>query len=105
MKNKFLALVLVGAFVFQSPAAIPPAGKILPEDTLFMFTMPDVDKISDFRKGSPELQFWNDPAMKPFKEKFTGKFKESVITPLERELGIRLEDYTTLPHGQFTFAI
>lgn len=43
--------------------------------------------------------------MKPFKDHFIAKLNEELVQPLERELGIKMENYTSLPQGQLTFAI
>lgn len=88
-----------------SAAAVPPAEKLLPDDTLFVVTAPDFPKLRDILKASPQNQFWNDPAMKPFRDNFFSKWREEVVTPLERDLDLRLDDYTNLPQGQLTFAV
>src|ERR1041385_8430343 len=54
---------------------------------------------------SPQSRFWNDLAMKPFRDKFMTKWKEEFTTPLERELGVKFDDYSALPQGQFTVAV
>ena len=84
---------------------VPPPEKILPDDTLVLFTLPDFVKVKEMFTSSPQLLIWNDPAMKPFKEKFLAKWKEDFVQPLERELNVRFEDYTSLPQGQVTFAL
>src|ERR1051325_11099594 len=86
-------------------AAIPAPEKLLPNDTLIMVTAPDFAKLKDTLKKSPQNQFWDDPAMKPFKDKFMAKWNEELIKPLERDLDVRLDDYTSLPQGQFTIAL
>ena len=82
-----------------------PAEKLLSDDTLILLTVPDWTKAKDIFNKSPQGQFWNDPAMKPFRDKFTTKLKEDVLTPLERELGIHWEDFAVLAQGQVTFAL
>src|SRR6266581_4165283 len=69
-------------------AAIPSAEKILPDDTLVLVTVPDFVKLKEVYKAAPQAQFWNDPAMKPFKSKFMEKFQEEFVKPLERELKV-----------------
>jgi len=59
----------------------------------------------DVYRASPQTQLWSDPAMKPFKDKFVSKLSENLIQPLEKELGVELNDYTNLPQGQITFAL
>lgn len=95
--------VLAGLTVAQG--AIPSAEKLLPEDTLLVVTAPDFTKLRTIFANSPQSQFWNDPAMKTFRDDFLTKWKDEFVTPLERELGIRFEDYVKLPQGQFTFAL
>jgi hypothetical protein len=86
-------------------AAIPSPERLLPEDTLVMITAPDFAKLNTALKQQPQSQLWNDPAMKPFKDKFIAKWDEDLVKPIERELGVKFADYTSLPQGQVTFAI
>ena len=53
---------------------------------------------------SPQWMLWNDPAMKPFHDKFMAKLNEEFVGPLERDLGVKFADFADLPQGQFTFA-
>src|SRR6266581_7189101 len=99
----FTAVLIAAAF--QIRAGIPPAEELLPQDTLFMVTVPDFGKIREIFQASPQSQLWNSPAMRPFKEKFLARWNEEFIKPLERELDIRFDDYTSLPQGQLTFAV
>jgi hypothetical protein len=101
-------LALPAALAFNALAgtpAIPPAEKLLPDDTLVMVAMPDFAKVRDLYKTSPQLQLWNDPAMKPFKDKFLAKLREELFQPLERDLGVSVDDYANLPQGQLTVAM
>lgn len=86
-------------------AVVPPVEKLLPEDTIFMVTTPDYLKLRDIYRTSPQTQFWSDPAMKPFKERFLSKMSEELIQPLERDLNVQFEDYTNLLQGQITLAV
>ncbi|HZV33660.1 MAG TPA: hypothetical protein VFB72_03720, partial [Verrucomicrobiae bacterium] len=81
-----------------------PAEKFLPDDTLVMLTIPDSIRARQIYANSPQGRFWNDPAMKDFKDKFMGKVSGGYLTALEHDLGLHLEDYTNLPQGQFTLA-
>ncbi|MBI3848807.1 MAG: hypothetical protein HY298_00740 [Verrucomicrobia bacterium] len=105
MKNCALILAAFFCLVFDSNAAVPPAEKLLPDDTLVLLTVPDWPKARNILTNSPQGQFWNDPAMKPFKDKFMARLKEDVLTPLERDMGIRWEDFSPLAQGQLTFAL
>jgi len=85
--------------------AIPPAEDLLPADTLFVFTVPDYTTLKKTAGQSPQWLFWTDPAMKRFHDHFMGKWNDSFATPLERDLGINLDDFAELPQGQLTFAV
>src|SRR5436309_2296468 len=100
---RLIGLALLAAGVAR--AAIPPAEKILPSDTLFVLTIPDCAKMRTIYEKSPQSRFWNDAAMKPFRDKFIAQLKEQFIAPLERDLGVKFDDYSALPQGQLTLAI
>jgi len=86
-------------------AAVPSAEKLLPDDTLAVLTAPDFRKLRLAIEALPQSQFWNDPAMRPFRENFISKWNEDFVKPLERDLEVRLKDYISLPQGQFTLAL
>ncbi|MBI3875536.1 MAG: hypothetical protein HY300_06165 [Verrucomicrobia bacterium] len=85
-------------------AELPPE-KLLPANTLAVFTVPDVDRANASCGDSAMSRMWRDPAMKPFADKFANKFREDVLAPIERELGVKLGDYAGLAHGQVTLAL
>jgi hypothetical protein len=86
-------------------AAIPPAENLLPADTLAFFAVPDCAAARATAKISPGWLFWDDPAMKPFHDKFMAGWNEQFIAPLERDLGVKAADFTDLPQGQLTVAV
>ena len=100
-----VGLPLFTCFALSAATPVPPVEKLLPDDTLLVLTTPDFTKMRDIYHTSPQTQFWNDPAMRPFKEKFLTKMHEDLIQPLEHDMGIDFSDYTNLPQGQITFAI
>ena len=104
--KKLLAILLlsVGTIMVRA-AAIPPAENLLPADTLLLVTAPDFAAVRTAAKQSPGWQLWNDPAMKPFHDKFMAKWNEQFIGSLEHDLGVKFDDYTSLLQGQLTFAI
>jgi len=107
MTIKLLRLAVAGVFLTTTSllqAAIPPAENLLPSDTLAFFTVPDCNALRAASKVSPQLMFWNDPAMKPFHDKFMGKLTEKFIAPLEKDLGLKADDFGSLLQGQFTVA-
>jgi hypothetical protein len=92
-------------FAASMRAAIPPAENLLPSDTLFVATAPDCTALRSAMHQSPQWLLWNDPAMKPFHDKFMAKWNESFVAPVEKDLGVKLADFADLPQGQFTFAV
>lgn len=100
-----LLFALVLASVASALAAVPPPEKLLPADTLFTLCVPDAAKLRGVFEKSAWNKFWNDPVMRPFREKFMAKWNAELITPLERDLGVKLADYTSLPQGQVTLAL
>ena len=86
-------------------AAIPPAERLLPDDTLLLVTVPDCDALRHAASQSPKWLLWNDPAMKPFHDRFMARCSAQFIGPLEQDLGVNLADYLDLPQGQCTFAV
>ena len=98
----FNAMLLCSTAAF---AAVPPAEKLLPPDTLAVISTPDWTKLREVYKKSPQSQFWDDAAMKPFRAKFAAKWSEEFVKPLERDLGVKLDDYEALLQGQLTFAV
>ena len=101
---KYILLLLVWGAAAVS-AAVPSAEKILPADTLAFLTVPDWSKAGTNFASSAVGQFWADPAMKAFKDKFLEKFNTDTIQPLEKELGFKFADYLGLAEGQFTLAV
>lgn len=104
MNPNRMFLVIMAAAAMNLGAAVPPAEQLLPSDTMGVFTIPDWAKSSQVYGQSPAVQLWHDPEMKAFKEKFMNQFQTEILTPLERELGIKFEDYCALCQGQFTVA-
>jgi len=108
MSTKFLRLFAAAALLAVASlghAAIPPAENLLPADTLLLVTAPDFAAARAAARQSSGWLFWNDPAMKPFHDKFMAHWNEQCIAPLERDLGVKLDDYAGLLQGQLTFAI
>ena len=105
MPNRFILLLVLGVLCLGARAAVLPPEKLLPKDTLVLVTVPDFVAARSVMTNSPLGRLWQDPALKPFKEKFIDKFTTNVITPLERNLGLQLSGYAALAQGQATFAL
>ena len=105
MKKYLLSASLLLAAAITLHAEIPPAEKILPDDTLAVVSVPDCVKAREMSRWSPQSRLWQDPAMKPFHDKFMGKLQTELVGPLERDLGINFSNYAALAQGQLTFAV
>lgn len=108
MTIKMLRLSAVGLFLGTATllrAAIAPAENLLPADTLAFFTVPDCNAFRAACKTSPQLMFWNDPAMKSFHDKFMAKFSEKFIAPMEKDLGLKTDDFLSVLQGQLTVGV
>ena len=97
------ALLLLPCLLAAAP--VPPPEKLLPADTLAVFTMPEYAKAKGQTDKWPATLWWNDPSMKPFRDKFMGKLQSAVVAPLEKEFGLKLSDYYGLAQGQMTLAL
>ncbi len=97
------AIFLAGAGL--SHAAIPAAENLLPADTLGFITVPDCSALRAAAKVSPQMLFWNDPAMKPFHDNFMNKLNAKYTASLEKDLGLKISDFADLPQGQLTLAV
>jgi hypothetical protein len=86
-------------------AAIPAPEQLLPDDTLIVLTVPDFAKLRQICQKSPKSHLWNDPLMKPLRDKFLARWREEFIKPLERDLNLSLDTYSALPQGQLTLAV
>src|SRR5580658_8404722 len=102
---RILLSLALAAFGARAGAAVLPAEKLLPKDTLLVYSTPDWTKAALFFGDTPSATLWQDPGFKPFKDKFMEKFTTTVTKPLEQSLGIKFADYEGLAQGQVTFAL
>ena len=105
MNRNFNLFTLLMGLTSAIHAAVPTPEKLLPADTLGVFTVPDYAKARAAYEANASSRLWRDPAMKPFTEKLMNKVKEEFLTPLERQLGVKFGDYSGLAQGQFTLAV
>jgi hypothetical protein len=105
LSPRLLLPLALAAFGLRAGGAVPPPEKLLPKDTVLVATAPDWEKAAQFWNNAPYAKLWQDPAMKPFKDKFFDKFDTGVIKPLEQSLGIKFSDFQGLAQGQVTYAL
>ena len=105
MKKCFLILAGFLAAASLLCADVLPPEKLLPQDTVFVLTIPDAAKARTVFGGTPYGKLWHDPAMKPFADKLSAKFKSDMFEPMERAFGIKIGDFQDLAQGQVTVAV
>jgi hypothetical protein len=105
MKNAFYLVAALLGLIAAARADVPAPAQLLPADTLFVLTAPDWAQAAAQLKQSPQSKLWDDPAMRPFRERFMARFHAEVLKPLEKELGISFADYLELAQGQVTLAV
>lgn len=101
----FVGLLWGVASPFLLAAPVPSAEQLLPDDTLVVGCVPDCVQVGRLIEQAPLGQFWRAPVMKSFRDEFVARCQEEFVKPLERDLGIRFRDYTTLLQGQLVFAL
>src|SRR5687768_11844483 len=105
MKQTSLLLGLLLGTQSLFGAAVPSPDKLLPKDTVAVWTIPDSAKNRAVSSKAAWSQLWSSPVMKEFSDKFSAKWTANVIRPLEKELGIEFKNYQDLAQGQTTFAL
>ena len=106
MKLRLLLACLCAAFALTLPsrAAVPPAEKLLPTDTLVLLTVPDWDKTAAAAKDFSLFQLWRDPAMKPFATKFEEQLRD-LIGREDKDFARDWEEFKPLISGQITLGV
>ena len=106
MKSFCCCLVLLfGLGLGTMGGVVPSPDKLLAADTLGVITVPDFSQAKKAYGQWPLVQFWNDAALKPFREKLVSKVKSDLLRPLEEEFGIKWSDLEGLAQGQVTLAV
>ena len=79
MNKRFKILAWLASLSFIGHAAVPTPEKLLPAETLGVFTVPDCAKATAAYDANASSQLWRDPALKPFKDKLVGKINDKFI--------------------------
>lgn len=103
--RKHLAFLTLALACAASSAAVPPPEKLLPRETMLVFSVPDAPKYWSTFDNSTYGRIWNDPAMKPFRDNFWSKLESDLVGPVDQQFGIKLSDCGDLARGQLTFAL
>lgn len=101
----FRNIFLLFGFCVVARAAQLPAEQLLPAETQFMLTVKDWESATNAFWKSSMGRLWMDEAMRPTREKFNAHYTNDVAARLERDVQLKLSDYTELAQGQITFAM
>src|SRR4051812_15321406 len=110
-KRAFLRLALVGWLGLSgfsgltanlAQAATPPE-RVLPDSTVFLIKVTDVNALRESFRQSQYGQLWNDPALKDFREDLTSKLKET-SNSLKEKIGVTLKELLEIPQGPLAVA-
>lgn len=85
-------------------AAVPPAPRIFPQDALMVASVPDWTSAEAGMRSAPIGQMWADPVMRPFRDKAERQIREQLFGSMEKDLGIKTEEFLSLLRGQVSFA-
>ncbi len=105
MKFKIAWMAALVLAALPASAAVPPPEQLLSSDTVAMLAVPDCAKYQEAFAASPWGQLWQDTEIKAFKDKLVNHFQETVISPLEKQLGVKFADYAELVRGEAVFAL
>ncbi len=67
-------------------------------------TVPDWTAAEAGMRTAPIGQMWADPVMRPFRDKAEKQIREKLFGSMEKDLGIKTEDFLALLQGQISFA-
>ena len=88
---------LAGLSANLAQAATPPE-RVLPDSTVFLLKVNDVNALREAFRQSQYGQLWNDPALKDFREDLSAKLKDASKT-LKEKIGVTLKELLELPQG------
>ena len=103
-KRAILRLALVGWLGLSgfsgltanlAQAAAPPE-RVLPDSTVFLVKVADINALRESFRQSQYGQLWNDPALKDFRDDIAGKLKDTSNT-LKEKIGVTLRELFDIP--------
>jgi hypothetical protein len=106
MKSVRVALVVLGLFLAQLilPAA-PTVEAWLPENTVAVFTIPDVNVARNQFDENPWHRLWHDPAMQPFRDHYVSGMQRDLLDPFRDQAGWDLRAGAACVQGALAVAL
>jgi hypothetical protein len=105
MQLRLLIVLVFAVSSLCSSSSVPPPGQLLPADTFALFSVPDWEAAATQVKQSPQGRLWQDPAMKPLRDKLLQQLHQDFAAPLQGGFGFKLSDFASLAGGQLTLAL
>lgn len=102
---KHFCLIAALSAVLTAGAAVPPPPQLFPQDSLLLLTVPDWTAAQSSVSGAPLGRLWADPVMKPFRDKFEAGFREKFLADVEKDLGVKPQDFLPMLQGQLSLAV
>jgi hypothetical protein len=93
---------LSGLTAHLAQAAAPPE-RVLPDSTVFLVKVTNVNALRESFRQSQYGQLWNDPALKDFREDMRSKLKDASNT-LKDKIGVTLQELLDIPQGTLAIA-
>jgi hypothetical protein len=94
--------VISGLGANLARAAAPPE-RVLPDSTVFLIKIADINALRESFRQSQYGQLWHDPALKDLREDVAAKLKDTSNT-LKDKIGVTLEELFEIPQGTLAIA-
>jgi hypothetical protein len=110
-KQAILRLALVGWLALSgffgltanlAQAAAPPE-RVLPDSTVFLVKVADINALRESFRQCQYGQLWNDPALNDFRDDIASKLKDTSNT-LKEKIGVTLQELFDIPQGNLAIA-
>ena len=83
-------------------AAAPPE-RVLPDSTVFLVKVADINALRESFRQCQYGQLWNDPALNDFRDDIASKLKDTSNT-LKEKIGVTLQELFDIPQGNLAIA-
>lgn len=98
-----LVAILLGALSGRAAQSTPET--LVPDDALLVLAIPYFPDAKAAFLSDPFIRMFQDAAMKEYANKVKSTWQTRVVDELEKQFGIRLNEYTELLNGQLTMAL
>lgn len=100
----FCLLQFAAGSDFGAAEELAAGDKLVPKDTLFFVTMPDIKEFKQKFEHSSFGQLLQDPQFKPFLDDASKKIQEE-LKEVEDQIGLSVSNLLDLAQGQITLAV